>query len=89
MIYDYKIKTGKGEELDLAGIGVVYTNSNGEKKVVTNTKHLSVSGYDSRKTGTQTVTVNYGNCTDTFEVTVRYTFWQWIIRILTFGFYKF
>ena len=78
-----------GEELDLAGIGVVYTNSNGEKKVVTNTKHLSVSGYDSRKTGTQTVTVNYGNCSATFEVTVRYTFWQWIIRILTFGLFKF
>ncbi len=78
-----------GEELDLAGIGVVYTNSNGEKKVVTNTKHLSVSGYDSRQIGTQTVTVKYGNCSDTFEVKVRYTFWQWIIRIFTFGLFKF
>lgn len=77
------------EELDLTGISVVYTNADGEKKVITNTKHLAVSGYDSRKTGTQTVTVNYGNCTDTFEVTVRYTFWQWIIRIFTFGLYKF
>ncbi|MBQ8764294.1 MAG: leucine-rich repeat protein [Clostridia bacterium] len=77
------------EELDLTGISVVYTNADGEKKVITNTKHLSVSGYDSRKTGTQTVTVNYGNCSATFEVTVRYTFWQWIIRILTFGLFKF
>ena len=78
-----------GEDIDLTGISVAYTSSSGKKTFVTNTKHLSVSGYNSRKTGTQTVTVNYGNCTDTFEVTVKYTFWQWIIRILTFGFYKF
>ena len=77
------------EELDLSGISVVYTNEDGEKKVITNTDLLTVSGYDSRKTGTQTVTVSYGNCSDTFEVTVRYTFWQWILRILTFGLYKF
>ena len=77
------------EDIDLTGIRVVYTNSDGEKKVVTNPKHLSVSGYDSRKTGTQTVTVSYGKCTDTFEVTVRYTFWQWILRIFTFGLLKF
>ena len=78
-----------GEDIDLTGISVAYTSSSGKKTFVTNTNHLVVSDYDSRKTGTQTVTVNYGNCTDTFEVTVKYTFWQWIIRILTFGFYKF
>ena len=78
-----------GEEIDLTGIRVVYTNSDGEKKVVSNIRHLSVSGYNSKEVGTQTVTVKYANCSDTFEVTVRYTFWQWIIKILTFGFFKF
>ena len=77
------------EDIDLNGIVVIYTNADGEETVITDAENLTVSDYDSRKTGTQTVIVNYGNCTDTFEVTVKYTFWQWIIRILTFGFYKF
>ena len=78
-----------GKDIDLTGIKMTYTNANGEKKIVTDTKLLTVSGYDSRKIGTQTVTVNYGNCSDTIEVSVRYTFWQWIIRILTLGLCQF
>lgn len=78
-----------GEDIDLTGIRVIYTNSNGEKKYVSNIKHLSVSGYNSKEVGKQTVTVKYGDCSDTFEVTVKYTFWQWIIKILTFGLFRF
>ncbi|MBQ7837004.1 MAG: leucine-rich repeat protein [Clostridia bacterium] len=78
-----------GEDIDLTGIRVIYTNSNGEKKFVSNIKHLSVSGYNSKEVGKQTVTVKYGDCSDTFEVTVKYTFWQWIIKILTFGLFRF
>lgn len=74
-----------GEDIDLTGIRVIYTNSNGEEKAVTNTKYLTVSDYNSRKTGTQTVTVKYGDCSAAFEVKVRYTFWQWILKILSFG----
>lgn len=78
-----------GEDIDLTGIRVIYTNSNGEKKYVSNIKHLSVSGYNSKEVGKQTVTVKYSDCSDTFEVTVKYTFWQWIIKILTFGLFRF
>mgnify|MGYP003300235103 CR=1 FL=1 len=78
-----------GEDIDLTGIRVIYTNSNGEKKYVSNIKHLSVSGYNSKEVGKQTVTVKYGDCSDSFEVTVKYTFWQWIIKILTFGLFRF
>lgn len=78
-----------GKDIDLTGIRMTYTNANGEKKIVTDTKLITVSGYDSRKIGTQTVTVNYGNCSDTIEISVRYTFWQWIIRILTLGLCQF
>lgn len=88
-VLPFKTVYAFAEELDLSGISVVYINEDGEKKVITNTDLLTVSGYDSRKTGTQTVTVSYGNCSATFEVTVRYTFWQWIIRILTFGLFEF
>lgn len=78
-----------GEDIDLTGIRVIYTDSKGEEKTVTDTDCLTVSGFNSKETGKQTVTVKYGDCSDTFEVKVRYTFWQWIIKILTFGLLKF
>lgn len=78
-----------GEEIDLTGIKVIFISSDGKEKVVTKTEYLTVSDYDSSKIGTQTVTVKYGNYSDTLKVKVRYTFWQWIAKILTFGMFKF
>ncbi len=83
IVYSY------GEEIDLSGIKVIFTASDGSEKVITKTEYLTVSGYDSKKTGEQTVTVRYGNYSDTFEVKVRYTFWQWIVKIFTFGLVRF
>lgn len=77
-----------GEDIDLGGISVIYSNSDGVKKVVTDTDHLVISGYNSKKIGTQTVTVRYGTYSDTFEVTVRYNWWQWIIYVMFFGLFK-
>ncbi len=78
-----------GEEIDLTGIKVIFISSDGTEKVVTKTEYLTVSDYDSSKIGTQTVTVKYGNYSDTLKVKVRYTFWQWITKILTFGLIRF
>lgn len=78
-----------GEDIDLTGIKVIFIGSDGSEKVITKTEYLTVSGYDSSEVGTQTVKVNYGQYSDTFKVKVRYTFWQWIIKILTFGLFKF
>lgn len=78
-----------GEDIDLTGIRVVYTDDKGVTKTVTNSSLLTVSGYDSDEIGKQTVTVSYGQHTDSFEVEVRMTFWQWIIKILFFGLIKF
>lgn len=78
-----------GEEIDLTGIKIIFTASDGTEKVVTKTEYLTVSGYNSSEVGTQRVKVNYGNYSDTLEVKVRYTFWQWIIKIFTFGLFKF
>lgn len=75
-----------GEEIDLSGITVIYTSADGSKKVLTKTNYLTVNGYDSTKVGKQTVTVRYGNYTDTFEVEVKFSFWQWILKILSLGF---
>ncbi len=78
-----------GEDIDLTGINVVYTDDEGKTKTVTNTSLLTVSGYDSKEIGKQTVTVSYGQHCDTFEVEVKYSFWQWLIRILFLGLIKF
>ena len=78
-----------GESIDLSGIKVIYSNSDGVKNAVTDTDYLVVNGYNSKEIGTQTVTVRYGTYTDTFEVTVKYTFLQWIIRIFSFGLIRF
>lgn len=78
-----------GEDIDLTGINVVYTDDEGKTKTVTNTSLLTVSGYDSKEIGKQTVTVSYGQHRDTFEVEVKYSFWQWLIRILFLGLIKF
>ena len=78
-----------GEDIDLTGIRVVYTDDKGVTKTVGNLSLLTVSGYDNEKIGKQTLTVSYGQHTDTFEVEVKMTFWQWIIRIFFFGLIKF
>ncbi len=78
-----------GEEIDLNGIRVVYTNADGTQKIITRADYLTVSGFDSSKTGTQTVKVKYGSHSDTFEVTVKMTFWQWLLKIFSFGLFKF
>lgn len=75
-----------GEDIDLSGIILVYNDKNGNSKVISNTSLLTVRDYDSTKTGKQTVTVSYGQYSDTFEVEVKLTFWQWILRIIFFGF---
>ncbi len=78
-----------GEDIDLSGIILVYNDKNGNSNVVSNTSLLTVRGFDSTKTGKQTVTVSYGQYSDTFEVEVKLTFWQWILRIIFFGLIKF
>ena len=81
--------TPRGQTLDLTGIKITYTSDDGTIKTVTDTSLLTVKGYDSTKTGKQTVTVSYGQYSDTFDVEVKLTFWQWILRILFLGFIKF
>lgn len=56
-----------GDKLDKADLTVTAKYSDSEDREVTN---YSVSGFDSTKAGTQTVTVNYLGKTKTYEVTV-------------------
>lgn len=72
--------------LDLSGIELTYINNNGEIEKITDTRYMQVYGFDSSKIGTQTVTVDY-NCEEAeLEITVSYSWWQWMIRIFLLGF---
>ncbi len=79
--YNYK------ETLDLSGIELKITDIDGSVEYITDTSKMTVEGFDSSKPGTQTVTVRYDRYFCTFEVTVSYSWWQWIIRILLLGFF--
>lgn len=72
--------------LDLSGIELKITDIDGSVEYVTDTSKMTVEGFDSTRLGTQTVTVRYEEYFCTFEVTVSYSWWQWIIRIFLLGF---
>jgi len=82
----YYYNTAK--ELDLTGIRIRYTKVDGTTKTLTDSSPLTVTGFDCSKVGKQTVTVKYGQYSDTFEVTVKYNWWQWIINVLFLGLFK-
>lgn len=74
------------ETFSLSGIQLKITDIDGSVEYVTDTSKMTVEGFDSTKIGTQTVTVRYEQYSCAFEVTVSYSWWQWIIRILLLGF---
>lgn len=65
-IYDFAIDN----EIDFAGLKVVATYSNDTTKEIS-IDSLGVEGFDSRKLGKQTVTLNYGGQSATFEIEVK------------------
>jgi len=72
--------------LDLSGIQLKLTDIDGSVEYIDDTSKMTVEGFDSTKTGVQTVTVRYEDYICTFEVEIYYAWWQWVIRIL-FGFF--
>lgn len=79
LAYTYKI-----DSLDLNGMKLTAEMTDGTLKDV-DFDDITVSGYDSKKTGAQTITVEYEEKTVEFEITVERTWWQWLITIFLFG----
>ncbi len=75
-IYEY------GEELNTEGMILNLTYTNGKTETVTS--NYTVSGYESKKAGAQTLTVTYGGKTASFEVTVKEQPME-NIAVVTFG----
>ncbi len=80
--YTYKIDT----KADLTGMIIEITYSDGSKENITDTTKLEVKDFDTKSTGTKTVTVEYEGLTVQYNITVSYVWWQWIIMILLLGF---
>lgn len=59
----------EGQEFDPTGITVVVFYDNGTYKYI-DTQYLTFTGFDMNTVGTQTVTVEFGGKTDSFEITV-------------------
>lgn len=78
--------TYKSGNLDLSGLALTVTYSDGTTETVTDASKMKVTGFDNKTVGIQTVTVEYEGATTSFDVTVSYAWWQWIIRILLLGF---
>lgn len=74
------------EALDLSGIAFEMLGSNGEMIVVTDTSKMNVTGYNPKRIGVQTVTVECDGASSQFNVSVSYAWWQTLIRILLLGF---
>lgn len=73
-----------GEDLSLEGLVLEAKYQDGSFQKI-ELSSCKISGYDSKKVGDQTVLIEYGNTSTFFYVTVEYTWWQWIIVIVLFG----
>ncbi len=80
-VLNYTYKSATSTE----GLKVVAHYSDGTDPDITD--KVEVKNFDTNKpAGTKTATVEFEGKTATFEYTVKYTWWQWIIRILLLGF---
>ncbi len=71
----------KGAALD--GLKVIAKYSDGSEVDVTD--KVNVTGFDTNSTGDKTATVEFEGQTATFNYSVSYAWWQWIIIIVLFG----
>ncbi|MCR5150165.1 MAG: bacterial Ig-like domain-containing protein [Clostridiales bacterium] len=80
-VYTYRVDAN----LDISGLELEAAYSDGSVKAV-DPAACNITGYCAKPAGEKTITVKYEGQTAQFKVTVKYAWWQRIIRILLFGF---
>ena len=75
----------KQDDINLAGMEIEVIYSDGSKDVFDDTSKMTAYGFSNEKRGEQTVTVECEGLQISFNVNVKYTWWQWILVILLFG----
>ncbi|MBR2867754.1 MAG: S8 family serine peptidase [Clostridia bacterium] len=71
---------------DLTGIILEAEYSDGSKVILTEKNGITADSISTKSVGKQTVTVRYEGISAEYQITVSYTWWQQIIRILLLGF---
>lgn len=77
---DYQYKDAVSTE----GIKVLAEYSDGT--IINVTEKVSVNGFDAASTGEKAASVEYQGKSVSFDYSVTYAWWQWIIRIFLLGF---
>lgn len=80
-IYQYKTQ----EHIDTEGLKLSIQLADGTLIDIDNSNEICVSMLDTSSIGIQEITISYKNVCETFDVEVKLTWWQWIIRIFLFG----
>lgn len=71
------------EAFDATGLSVRVSYADGTQSV--RSYGLKITGADALQRGDNEITVSYGGQSDTFSVFVKLEWWQWLIKILLFG----
>ena len=80
-VYTYR----SDKDLDLAGLELEAAYSDGSVKPV-DPAACKITGYSAKPAGDKTITAEYEGQAAQFKVTVKYRWWQWLIRIFLLGF---
>lgn len=81
-VYTYK----SNETVDLSGMEIEVSYTDGSAETITSAEGILSSEIDTKRIGKQSLTLSYNKVTAELNVTVKYTWWQWIIRIFLLGF---
>ena len=82
LTYQYK----SNNKIDTTGLSLLVNYTDGTSEVVTDSTKFTCEGLNTKKAGKQTITIIYEGNTTSYDVQVRYAWWQKIIRILLLGF---
>ena len=74
------------ENTDTSGTVLNIRYSDGSNKTVSDTSKMTFSGLTTSTVGTKTVSVTCEGVSASFNITVRYAWWQMLIRIFLLGF---
>ncbi|MBO5410634.1 MAG: leucine-rich repeat protein [Clostridia bacterium] len=83
--YPTKLQYNYKESVDTTGLILQVNYADGTSERITS-GFLVKAPAELKPVGQHTVTVVYGEFSDTFTVTASYAWWQWLIRILLLGF---
>lgn len=72
-------------DINIDGMKIGIIKHDGTIEIIPNNSDITISSINTDVIGAQDMNVFYKDFTESFTINVEYTWWQWIIRILLFG----